>query len=105
MKKNTFTIPFARKTSFLIGDSPIHGKDQILSNELRYNKHGLYDATNEHRINDAKAMAKDGHFFNIRIVTVFEDAICIPQGIIGHKKRKETQRPFDLFSNKKRTWF
>ena len=103
-KSNTFIIPFARKGSYLIGDSETEGRDQVISEDLRYNKHGLFDATNEARIEQAREYAEKGHYTNIRIETVWEDAICIQQGIIGHRERKRTTRPFDLYDRTPRTW-
>ena len=103
-KSNTFIIPFARKGSYLIGDSETEGRDQVISEDLRYNRHGLYDATNEARIERAREIAEQGHYTNIRIETVWEDAICISQGIIGHRERKRTTRPFNLYDRTPRTW-
>ena len=103
-KKNCFIIPFARKSSFLIGDSPIDGKDQILSDTLKYNKHGLYDEGNRQVLNKARRMALEGRYHNIRIETVWENAVCIKQGVIGHKESRRTTKPFDLFGKLPTTW-
>lgn len=103
-KKNYFIIQFARKTSILIGDSETEGRDQVISEDLRYNRHGLYDEGNEARIERARKIAEQGHYTNIRIETVWDDAICISQGVIGYRERKRTIKPFNLYDRSPRTW-
>lgn len=88
------TIRNAKRTSFLIADSPIWGKDQVISNTLRYNKQGLYDVDNEICIREAHRIAERGKCNNVRLVTVYHNAICNPTGIIGYTESKRTMKPF-----------
>lgn len=103
-QQNQFIIKNARKASYLIGDSTAEGKDQILCDTLKYNNLGLYDAQNESRIESARRRASEGDFCNIRIVTVFYDAVCIKLGVIGYKERKRTCKPFNLAGHKHSSW-
>lgn len=93
-KAKTFIIPNARHASFLIGDSEKHGKDQQISDIIKYNKDGLFDAHNERVISEAREMVRRDGYTNIRMVTIWDDAICIYCGIIGYKRRRETIKPF-----------
>lgn len=94
----TFKIKKAQKVSYLICDSKEHGKDQILSLSLRYKKKGLFDAENAHRLELAKQAAILMKATNIRLVTVWYDAVCIPSGIINYKECRRTIKSFKLFS-------
>lgn len=93
-KAKTFTLKNASRASFLIGDSEKYGKDQIISDTIKYNKNGLYDSQNERTIAAAREMACRDGFTNIRIVTVYYDAVCIYCGVIDYKKTRETIKPF-----------
>lgn len=83
-----------RRTSFLIADSPTEGHDQVISATLRYNS--LFDTENRRRLADAKKTIKDLQFDNVRIVTVYEYAITINQGIIAWHPYKQTVNAFNF---------
>ena len=89
-------IKNAKKTSFLIGDSPIWGKDQVISDTLKYNKRGQYDSQNRSRILQAQKIAAEGRCDNIRIVTIHHNAICNSMGVIGYRESKRIIKPFKL---------
>ena len=104
MKQKFFKIKNARKASFLIGDSLEAGRDQVISGDLKYNKLGLQDERNAHILEEARKLANEWKCFNIRIETVYYDAICINLGIIDYKECKRTCKPFDLWSKKQISW-
>lgn len=95
MAKAKFTtIKNAVCRSYLIGDSNVYGKDQVISGIIKYNDNGLYDERNKIKINAAREMARVDGFNNIRIVTTYYDAICIYCGVIDYKKTKTSIKPF-----------
>ena len=86
--------------SYLIADSPICGKDQIISGTILYPWKGCkvadkLEAHNEKVIADALALAKECEFSNIRVVKCYYKEILHRQcGMVSQKKVREIVRPF-----------
>lgn len=81
-----------KKTGYLIGDSHIYGKGQVLSLGLRFSK-GFEDS-NISRIATALKTAKNDGYTNIRMVTCHYVGLCIKTGIIEWIKIRETIKPY-----------
>lgn len=83
-----------KRSGYLIGDNIDHGKDQIISRDIRYDSK-LFEESNQHIIDDAIEYARLHKYTNIRIVNVTYVAYVIKSGIIGWKEIKRTTKPFN----------
>ena len=86
--------------SFLIADSPICGKDQVISGTIMYPWNGCkvadkLEAHNEQVIADALALAKECEFSNIREVKNYYKDVFIPKwGMVTKKHVRTIEVPF-----------
>ena len=86
--------------SYLIADSPICGKDQIISGTILYPWNGCkvvdkLEAHNKKVIAEALALAKECEFSNIREVKCYYKEILNRQwGMVSQKKVRVVVRPF-----------
>lgn len=82
------------KEAFLIGDSNIEGPDQVLSRTLHFNKHEPFEVRNNDALEEARRIAINGNYHNVRIVICYLKAN--PNWTIT-QARKRVIKPFKLF--------
>ena len=86
--------------SYLIADSPICGKDQVISGTIRYPWKGCkladeFEAYNEKVIADALALAKECEFSNIREVkSDYKEILHRQWGMVSQKRVRVIVCPF-----------
>lgn len=83
-----------RTGGYLIGDSPVDGKDQLISPCFLF-PHPEHNAVNRRIMNEATAYARQNGYTNIRCEVITYAARTIPQGIIGWKEISRRVIPFN----------
>jgi hypothetical protein len=92
-----------QKTAYLVGDSEIAGKDQVISDTLFFKITGFgekrkYDGLDNTRnvtaLKNAEKTAKEGNFHNVRLVVVTKAAKTIKMGVVRWIEKRREVKPF-----------